>query len=149
MPLDAEKLSDATDAMGMARGEGVMRGKGRRETPRGVCQSRTDTGTCAVGHVAHGRRHLELLERVQEVGDWILQPPLLAMFLEVVARRQQPYQCFGRLKQQQQLQPSNPRTLVGHLPLTVLKWRRRLLGRNNTDRNYFLLQSSTSAEVAR
>ena len=24
MPLDAEKLSDATDAMGMARGEGSM-----------------------------------------------------------------------------------------------------------------------------
>lgn len=122
---------------------------------RGVCRGRTDTGTCAIGHVAHGRRHLDLLERGREEGNWVSVPPLLAkLFLEVAARGQQRYQCFTRVGNPGSSSGSRYRLrtlriLVGQLPLTVLKWRRRLLCRNNTGRDYFLLQLSTSAEGAR
>lgn len=70
--------------------EKPTRGRGRRQAPqchrcngdgqkggredgarpqRGVCQGGTDTGTCAVGHVAHRRRHLELLKGKHEGGN--------------------------------------------------------------------------------
>lgn len=36
MPVGGGRLSNATDVMGMAQGKGVIRGRGRRETPNGV-----------------------------------------------------------------------------------------------------------------
>jgi hypothetical protein len=35
MPVDHEKLSNATDVMGMVRGKGVMSDTRRRQTPKG------------------------------------------------------------------------------------------------------------------
>lgn len=90
--------------------KGAPRGRDGARPPRAICQGRTDTGTCAVGHVAHGRRHLELLEGGREGGDWVPLPPLLArVFLEVAVKRQQPYQCFGTFEWRQQVQASSLR----------------------------------------
>lgn len=45
----------------------MMRDTRRHQTPKGTsAKVEWDTGTCTVGHVAHGRRHLELLEIEQE-----------------------------------------------------------------------------------
>lgn len=130
--------------------KGALRGRDGARPQRGIYQRRTDTGTCAVGHVAHGRRHLELLEGGREGGDWVPLPPLLArVFLEVVVKGSSRTSALALSSGDSRYRLRVLGTLVSQIPLTVLKWRRRLLGRNNTGRNYFLLQSSTSAEGAR
>lgn len=63
-------------------------------------------------------------------------------FREVGVRGQRPDQGLGGLGRRQHVQASNLRGSGWPSTLTVLKWRRRLLYRNNTGRNYFLLQSS-------
>lgn len=111
MPVDDEKLSNATDVMGMARGkEGSDERSRTARDPDGASAKveRTPVPVLSATLPTEDAIWSFLKENERRVIDPL--PPLLArMFLEVVKRGRQPYQCFGRLKRRQQLQASNLR----------------------------------------